>query len=723
MATITISRPTAGREATIPAQAGQSIQLNFTPDQAFPERLGDDLVFRFQDGSVTRIAGFFTDLTRDNLPDFQLPDQTTLSGVDFFTAINPDLLPASGGSSGGSGDYRDDAGSLVDGIDALDPLNPVFWGNNSEVPPLARGAALLADAGDVPGGDDGGDDGDVPDGDIPGGDDGGDGDPASLHAHPNTTEGWEGTHGSYQRLVTPGWTEEAGKPAHSDTTLPDGSHRNGWTINGKFSDHQQSGLTKEAYTGLTTSSGKFGDYLKGADFGAGVNSFTDLVHQSKDINGYSNWGGKGSNFGSLDSPLIAIGDAGVDNSHEINVSWQMIPNNSGGQSGQTLDVSAALLFKMVNGQLVLVDSKFFQYDAGFSKNPDIKNCSASFKNLEEGGDYYVKIVLLEAGGNSGQKTILSLTGLSHDYTGDETITHDPVYETVYTFSMLTAGNVISSAFDGHLSPDADGYHDALRDHHSDSNQNSTIEVTSFTFNGATYQLVNGTCTLNFSYNGHDATFTMNSDGSYSFQVKGESDSSAYQPSIDDLDIGYSIAAGDGTTANSELYIRSSDHVFHGDGVNPLHGGDGNDVIYGTAGNDIIHAGLGNDHIYGGDGDDIFYFDKLTAARDGQHDTIHDFQLGKDSLQFADLLNDNDPNSLNSLLSNAQYDDASHTLNITHNGQALEARFGENSVELTISDGGVHQQITVVFDGSNYHAPANEAAAAALLQTMIKEGAI
>ncbi len=139
MATITVSKPQAGRQATIQAQAGQTIQLNFTPDQAFPERTGDDLIFRFQDGSSTRIAGFFTDLTRETLPDFVLPDQTTLSGVDFFTAINPDLLPASGGSSGGMGDYRDDAGNLVDGLNAMDPLNPVFWGSTAEVPPVAAG--------------------------------------------------------------------------------------------------------------------------------------------------------------------------------------------------------------------------------------------------------------------------------------------------------------------------------------------------------------------------------------------------------------------------------------------------------------------------------------------------------------------------------------------------------------------------------------------------------
>ena len=105
--------------------------------------------------------------------------------------------------------------------------------------------------------------------------------------------------------------------------------------------------------------------------------------------------------------------------------------------------------------------------------------------------------------------------------------------------------------------------------------------------------------------------------------------------------------------------RGSDIVFGGDGADTMFGGQDSDVLYGNVGDDrlygnrgddLVFGGQGNDHVFGqsgndslagnhgddlligGDGADVFIFDK-----DGGNDTVADFQVGTDSLQFAEGL--------------------------------------------------------------------------------------
>ncbi len=96
----------------------------------------------------------------------------------------------------------------------------------------------------------------------------------------------------------------------------------------------------------------------------------------------------------------------------------------------------------------------------------------------------------------------------------------------------------------------------------------------------------------------------------------------------------------GTEKNDTFKGKGGDDTFRGLGGNDtLQGGNDYDTLYGGAGNDIIGGWKGNDKIYGGAGDDTlrgglgkdtFFYD----SKDFGHDTIADFLIGKDKLDFT-----------------------------------------------------------------------------------------
>ena len=85
---------------------------------------------------------------------------------------------------------------------------------------------------------------------------------------------------------------------------------------------------------------------------------------------------------------------------------------------------------------------------------------------------------------------------------------------------------------------------------------------------------------------------------------------------------------------------------------------GNDTLNGGTGNDVLFGGAGNDTLTGGEGNDKFVF--LANSNSGQ-DVITDFQAGSDKVVFADVVSADK-------LSNAVWDDASHTLSFSGVGK-------------------------------------------------------
>ena len=128
MADIILNKPDAGTQAVFEAARDSRIDLNFPTDQATLERSGNDLIFRFDDGSTVVLRDFYTAYTKDSMPDFVI-EGTPIAGEQFFTALNePDLMPAAGPAANAASadggrfrEYADDA--LINGVNRLDGLD------------------------------------------------------------------------------------------------------------------------------------------------------------------------------------------------------------------------------------------------------------------------------------------------------------------------------------------------------------------------------------------------------------------------------------------------------------------------------------------------------------------------------------------------------------------------------------------------------------------------
>jgi|DEB19_MinimDraft_3_1074340.scaffolds.fasta_scaffold04659_2 Ca2+-binding RTX toxin-like protein len=125
-----------------------------------------------------------------------------------------------------------------------------------------------------------------------------------------------------------------------------------------------------------------------------------------------------------------------------------------------------------------------------------------------------------------------------------------------------------------------------------------------------------------------------------------------------------MAKINGTAGNDHIAGTNKKDTTHGlGGDDIIFGGQGNDTLYGDEGNDILHGGTGDDILIGGDGDDVLIgtwgADTLTGGagadtfkiddgfwvplndgwnwspnRDGERDTITDFESGVDKVDFS-----------------------------------------------------------------------------------------
>ena len=104
------------------------------------------------------------------------------------------------------------------------------------------------------------------------------------------------------------------------------------------------------------------------------------------------------------------------------------------------------------------------------------------------------------------------------------------------------------------------------------------------------------------------------------------------------DVIYGFASGDGLHGG-----KGNDTIYGGLGGDFIFGEDGNDFLYGDEGNDFITGGLGRDEMWGGAGRDVFKYsshlvssDALDAEGRSLADIIHDFETGKDKLDFGSV---------------------------------------------------------------------------------------
>ncbi|WP_420564210.1 DUF4347 domain-containing protein [Thalassobaculum sp.] len=118
--------------------------------------------------------------------------------------------------------------------------------------------------------------------------------------------------------------------------------------------------------------------------------------------------------------------------------------------------------------------------------------------------------------------------------------------------------------------------------------------------------------------------------------------------------GDTVSAG---TGNDVAYGNlGADNLSGGASEDTLYGGQGDDLVYGNSGQDDLYGNLGSDGLFGGQGDDTLHgqsgddtlagnmgADVLTGGEgsdvfvfdfNGGNDTIADFEIGIDRLQFA-----------------------------------------------------------------------------------------
>ncbi len=123
-----VKAPSAGQVVVLTAVPGQDFILEAAFDQAEIRMDGGNVAFEFAGGG--RVVLDFSDLGETEAPGIVMPDGTVLNMQEFLAALGEgDIEPAAGpeggaDGSGGVGEYRDDAGNLIDGVDKLGVLDP-----------------------------------------------------------------------------------------------------------------------------------------------------------------------------------------------------------------------------------------------------------------------------------------------------------------------------------------------------------------------------------------------------------------------------------------------------------------------------------------------------------------------------------------------------------------------------------------------------------------------
>jgi Ca2+-binding RTX toxin-like protein len=110
------------------AVPGQDIVLEAAFDQAEVKMDGGNVIFEFANGG--QVVLDFSDIGTAQAPNVVMPDGTILNMEEFLASLGEsDVEPAAGPDggatgSGGVGEYRDDAGNIIDGVDKLGVLDP-----------------------------------------------------------------------------------------------------------------------------------------------------------------------------------------------------------------------------------------------------------------------------------------------------------------------------------------------------------------------------------------------------------------------------------------------------------------------------------------------------------------------------------------------------------------------------------------------------------------------
>jgi hypothetical protein len=123
-----VQAPQAGQTVIVNAIPGQDIVLEAAFDQAEVKMDGGNVIFEFANGG--QVVLNFSDIGTAQAPNVVMPDGTILNMEEFLASlgekeVEPAAGPEGGGEgSGGVGEYRDDAGNLIGGVDKAGRARP-----------------------------------------------------------------------------------------------------------------------------------------------------------------------------------------------------------------------------------------------------------------------------------------------------------------------------------------------------------------------------------------------------------------------------------------------------------------------------------------------------------------------------------------------------------------------------------------------------------------------
>jgi hypothetical protein len=137
--TVILAVPAAGQTVTVQILPNQVIEVPFDLAEANVTLAGDDLRIEFPGQAVLILSDFAAMAEQGTSPLMLFADGSVVAGDILLTALTaelPEVAAGAGGASGGAGEYRDDMGNLIDGVDRLGVQDP---------DPFARDVELVLD--------------------------------------------------------------------------------------------------------------------------------------------------------------------------------------------------------------------------------------------------------------------------------------------------------------------------------------------------------------------------------------------------------------------------------------------------------------------------------------------------------------------------------------------------------------------------------------------------
>ncbi|NIQ10214.1 MAG: hypothetical protein GWO08_14905 [Gammaproteobacteria bacterium] len=123
--TFVVPTPAPGENLTVIIDAGEIPQINFDPGtESTQEFVDNDLVFTLEGGAVLTFENFAADVNNGDVTAIMLADGTVIPIEALIAAWNLEVPETAAGEAGSTGEYQDDMGAALDGVNKLGVQDP-----------------------------------------------------------------------------------------------------------------------------------------------------------------------------------------------------------------------------------------------------------------------------------------------------------------------------------------------------------------------------------------------------------------------------------------------------------------------------------------------------------------------------------------------------------------------------------------------------------------------